>query len=136
AIGWHVPYEWCHSPFESANGVHGIMNVPALFILLALTLLLIRGMRESAVVNNIIVVTKVTIVIVIIALAWRYIDPANHTPYIPDDQTVKDTEGVEHHYGGIMGILGAAGVVFFAFIGFDAVSTAAQKTKNPKRDMP
>jgi APA family basic amino acid/polyamine antiporter len=137
AIGWHVPYEWCHSPFESMNGVNGIMNVPALFILLALTLLLIRGMKESAIVNGIIVVTKVTIVIIIIALAWRYIDPANHTPYIPDDADVTDQKtGVTYHYGGILGILGAAGVVFFAFIGFDAVSTAAQETKNPKRDMP
>jgi APA family basic amino acid/polyamine antiporter len=72
----------------------------------------------------------------IIILGWSYIDPANHTPYIPDPQIVKDSQGVEHNYGGIMGILGGAGVVFFAFIGFDAVSTAAQETVNPKRDMP
>jgi len=62
--------------------------------------------------------------------------PANHTPYIPQPSTYIDTEGVSHNYGGILGILGAAGVVFFAFIGFDAVSTAAQESKNPKRDMP
>jgi APA family basic amino acid/polyamine antiporter len=72
----------------------------------------------------------------IFILGWSFIDPANHTPYIPDATTVKDAEGVTHHFGGIMGILGAAGVVFFAFIGFDAVSTAAQETVNPKRDMP
>jgi len=63
-------------------------------------------------------------------------NPANHTPYIPDPTTYTTSQGVTHPYGGIMGILGAAGVVFFAFIGFDAVSTAAQEAKNPKRDMP
>jgi basic amino acid/polyamine antiporter, APA family len=127
-----IPYAWCHSPFQSG----GIMNVPAVFIVLMLSLLLIRGMRESAFVNAIIVVTKVTIVILLIIFGWSFIDPANHTPYIPDATVVHDPEGVPHHFGGIMGILGAAGVVFFAFIGFDAVSTAAQETVNPKRDMP
>nr|HEX4313556.1 amino acid permease [Kofleriaceae bacterium] len=137
-----IPYELCHSPFESmtdaATGVvsHGIINLPAIFIILALSLLLIRGTKESAFVNGLIVVTKLTIVVMIIILGWSYIDPANHTPYIPDPQIVKDSQGVEHNYGGIMGILGGAGVVFFAFIGFDAVSTAAQETVNPKRDMP
>ncbi len=132
-----IPFEWCHSPFEhDPTGGHGIMNIPAVFIVLALTLLLIRGMKESAFVNALIVITKVTIVILLIIFGWSFIDPANHTPYIPDATTVKDAEGVTHHYGGIMGILGAAGVVFFAFIGFDAVSTAAQETVNPKKDMP
>jgi APA family basic amino acid/polyamine antiporter len=131
-----IPYQWCHSPFESMNGVHGIMNLPALFIIFMLTLLLIRGMKESAFVNGLIVITKVTIVILIIVLGWSFIDPANHEPYIPASQTILDSQGVAHHYGGVMGILGAAGVVFFAFIGFDAVSTAAQESVNPKRDMP
>lgn len=132
-----IPYQWCHSPFEvAANGVHGIINLPALFIITVLTLLLIRGTQESALVNTLIVVTKVTIVILIIALGWGFVNPANHTPYIPAVQTFVDSQGVSHHYGGIMGVLGAAGVVFFAFIGFDAVSTAAQEAKNPKRDMP
>jgi APA family basic amino acid/polyamine antiporter len=141
--GHHViPYAWCHSPFETlrdASGVavaHGIVNIPAILIIGALTLLLIRGMKESAFVNAIIVVTKVTIVILLIVLGWSFIDPANHTPYVPDASIVKDSEGVAHHFGGVLGILGAAGVVFFAFIGFDAVSTAAQETVNPKRDMP
>jgi APA family basic amino acid/polyamine antiporter len=132
-----IPFAWCHSPFEvSTTGVHGIMNIPALFIILALSLLLIRGMKESAFVNGLIVITKVTIVIMIIVLGWGFVDPANHTPYIPESTRVLDSQGVSHHYGGIMGIIGAAGVVFFAFIGFDAVSTAAQESKNPKRDMP
>jgi APA family basic amino acid/polyamine antiporter len=137
-----VPYAWCHSPFEvlrDAAGTqiaHGIMNVPALFIILVLSLLLIRGMKESAFVNGLIVITKVTIVILFIVLGWHFINPANHTPYIPPDSVVVDSQGVAHHYGGVMGMLGAAGVVFFAFIGFDAVSTAAQESHNPKRDMP
>jgi APA family basic amino acid/polyamine antiporter len=132
----HIPYAWCHSPFQSMGGEHGIMNVPALFIVLMLSLLLIRGMKESAFVNGIIVITKVTIVILIIVCGWGFIDAANHTPYIPPVSTVVDASGVSHQYGGWFGIVGAAGVVFFAFIGFDAVSTAAQETVNPKRDMP
>ena len=136
-FGLNVPYQWCHSPFEiSTTGIHGIMNIPALFIIILLSLLLIRGMQESAVVNAIIVILKVAIVIVVIAMGWQYIRPENHTPFIPADSTYTDQQGISHHYGGILGILGAAGVVFFAFIGFDAVSTAAQETKNPKRDMP
>ena len=69
-------------------------------------------------------------------VGWGFINPANHTPFIPAATTYTTPQGVTHDYGGIMGILGAAGVVFFAFIGFDAVSTAAQEAKNPKRDMP
>lgn len=132
-----IPYEWCHSPFEhNIDGVHGLINLPALFIVSALTLLLIKGTQESALVNGIIVVTKVAIVILIIIVGWQFINPTNHTPYIPPASTYTDHQGISHNFGGIMGILGAAGVVFFAFIGFDAVSTAAQEAKNPKRDMP
>lgn len=141
-FGWHIPYEWTHSPFEvlkNASGVevaHGIINLPALFIIFMITLLLIRGSKESAFVNGFIVILKVAIVITFIALGWVYINPTNHTPYIPKPTIYTDSQGVDHHFGGIMGILGAAGVVFFAFIGFDAVSTAAQEAKNPKKDMP
>jgi basic amino acid/polyamine antiporter, APA family len=135
-VGMHVPYQWCHSPLESADGVSGIVNIPAIAILLVLSALLIRGMQESATVNSIIVVTKVSIVLMVIVIGWGFMNPANHTPYIPDATTYTTPQGITHPYGGIMGILGAAGVVFFAFIGFDAVSTAAQEAKNPKRDMP
>src|SRR5215813_13724007 len=118
------------------TGAHGFMNIPAMAILLILSLLLVRGTRESAFVNSLIVITKVTIVCMVIVIGWGFMNPANHTPYIPAVTTFTTTEGVTHPYGGIMGILGAAGVVFFAYIGFDAVSTAAQEAKNPKRDMP
>src|SRR4051794_22409932 len=136
-VGMHVPYQWCHSPLEaSPDGVSGIVNIPAIFILLVLSALLIRGMQESATVNSIIVVTKVSIVLMVIVIGWGFMNPANHTPYIPESTTYTTAQGITHPYGGIMGILGAAGVVFFAFIGFDAVSTAAQEAKNPARDMP
>jgi APA family basic amino acid/polyamine antiporter len=138
---YRVPYEWSHSPFEKYTDLmggmhHGIMNIPALFIIFVLTLLLIRGTQESAFVNGLIVITKVTIVILFIVFGWHFINPVNHTPYIPAPTTYTDSQGIVHNYGGIWGILGAAGVVFFAFIGFDAVSTAAQEAKNPKKDMP
>jgi APA family basic amino acid/polyamine antiporter len=93
-------------------------------------------MKGSALVNNLIVITKVAIVIMLIIFGWSFIKPENHTPLIPAASTYVDADGLPHNFGGIMGILGAAGVVFFAFIGFDAVSTAAQEAKNPKRDMP
>ncbi|MGI8950127.1 MAG: amino acid permease [Chitinophagaceae bacterium] len=147
-VGGRIPYEWNHSPFESmldANNVmhHGIMNIPALFILLILSALLIKGTSESATVNGIIVTIKVAIVLVFIFIGWRFINPANHTPYLipadakpalqPDGSLYSYADFFKHGWGGV---LTGAGIVFFAFIGFDAVSTAAQEAKNPKRDMP
>ena len=148
-LGGAIPYEWCHSPFESftdSAGVHhqGMMNAPALIILLLLTLLLIKGTQESAMVNAIIVFVKVAVVLIFIAIGWQYINQANYTPYlIPADEApvldqagkvIADYSGWNKHGWG--GVLGGAAIVFFAFIGFDAVSTAAQEAKNPKRDMP
>lgn len=136
-LGMNIPYEWCHSPFEmNASGVHGFINLPALFIIFLLSLLLIKGTKESAFVNGAIVISKVAIVVLFIAFGWSYINPANHIPYIPEASIYTDAQGIPHNFGGIMGILAAAGVVFFAFIGFDAVSTAAQESVNPKKDMP
>jgi APA family basic amino acid/polyamine antiporter len=136
-FGMKIPYQWSHSPFEhDPAGVYGIMNVPSVLILLLLTLLLIRGTKESAFVNGLIVILKVTIVLLVIGIGWGFINPANHTPFIPAPTTYTTPQHITHAYGGILGILGAAGVVFFAYIGFDAVSTAAQEAKNPKRDMP
>ncbi|MGV3695969.1 amino acid permease [Flavobacterium sp.] len=132
-----IPYEWCHSPFQtSGDGVSGIINLPAFFIVVLISLLLIKGTQESAFVNGIIVVAKVAIVVMIIIFGWNFIRPENHTPYIPPSSVFTDEHGVGHSFGGVLGILGAAGTVFFAFIGFDAVSTAAQETINPKKNMP
>src|SRR5271163_4988905 len=137
-FGLRIPYQWCHSPLErmGETGTRGIINIPALFILLLLSALLIKGTKESAIFNGFVVILKVTIVILVICIGWGFINPANHTPFIPAPTTYVTPQGISHHYGGLLGILGAAGVVFFAFIGFDAVSTAAQEAKNPKRDMP
>jgi basic amino acid/polyamine antiporter, APA family len=174
-LGGRIPYELCHSPFESTYSVvgaaisqfpaelakmakdgiliisepqyetlsdtlkssvmvnTGMINLPALGILLVLTLLLIKGTQESAIVNGIIVFVKVAIVLVFIAIGWNFIVPENHDPYLIPEGTPGHDSIFTWGYGGI---LGGAAVVFFAFIGFDAVSTAAQEAKNPKRDMP
>lgn len=111
----------------------GIMNIPALIILLALTLLLIKGTQESATVNAVIVFVKVAIVLVFIVVGWQFIKPENHTPYLIPEGTIGHEGFFKWGWGGV---LGGAAIVFFAFIGFDAVSTTAQEAKNPKRDMP
>lgn len=118
-----IPPEFSSSPSEG-----GIINLPAIFIVCALSLLLMRGMRESASVNNILVIVKVAVVILFIILGWKFINPEFHTPFIPEN-----TGGA---FGGIPGIAAGAALVFFAFIGFDAVSTAAQEAKNPQKGMP
>jgi APA family basic amino acid/polyamine antiporter len=129
-----LPHELLMTPFDSvtlANGniVHGLLNLPAVFIVVLMSLVLIRGTSESAWVNGIIVVLKVSIVIAFIVVGVQFINPENLTPLVP-----KNTG----HFGefGWSGIVRAAAVVFFAYIGFDAVSTAAQETKNPKKAMP
>ena len=137
-----IPYQWSHSPFEvmkDASGhilAGGIMNIPALIIVILITLLLIKGITESSFLNGIIVISKVTIVILFIILGWHFIKPENHIPFIPKATIYTDSYGIKYHFGGFLGLIGSAGVVFFAFIGFDAVSTAAQECKNPKRDLP
>lgn len=123
-----VPYQWSHSPMEG-----GFINLPALAILLILTVLLVKGTEESATVNAIIVTVKVAIVLAFIAIGWQFINPANHAPFTIPAGTPGHEGTFQHGWGGV---LGGAGIVFFAFIGFDAVSTAAQETINPGRDMP
>jgi APA family basic amino acid/polyamine antiporter len=177
-LGGAIPYEWCHSPFESLHFVtgdkiaqflaadaglakfvkdgtlylsedimktlpanlvdlvsvtQGLINAPALLILGLMTMVLIRGTQESAFINAIIVFIKVAIVLLFIAIGWGYINPANYTPYFIPDNFVGHESFFKHGWGGVVG---GAAIVFFAFIGFDAVSTAAQEAKNPKRDMP
>lgn len=141
-VGIHIPPDLLAGPFEG-----GMINLPAIVIVCLLSLLLMRGTQESSAVNNILVILKVGVVILFIVLGWQFIDPSNHTPFIPANEgedMVKqgtlsfwDFWGSDYrgHYGWT-GVLQAAGVVFFAFIGFDAVSTAAQEAKNPKKDMP
>ena len=133
-FGIHLPPQYINSPFQQityADGSigHGIINIPAILVVTGISFLLIVGIQESARANAVIVVVKVTVVILFILFGWSYINPANHVPFIPENT------GESGHFGW-SGIVRAAGVVFFAFIGFDAVSTAAQETKNPQRDMP
>lgn len=134
-LGGGIPYAWCHSPFDapSATGEHGIMNLPALVILIILTLILVKGTKESALVNAVIVFVKVGIVLLFIGIGWQFINPDNFTPFFIPEGTPGHESWNEWGWGGVFG---GAAIVFFAFIGFDAVSTAAQEAKNPKRDMP
>jgi APA family basic amino acid/polyamine antiporter len=106
-----------------------LFNLPAILIVLAVTALLVRGIQESASANAVIVVVKVAVVLLFIAAGMAYVNPENWQPFIPENTG---------NYGeyGFSGIVRGAGVVFFAYIGFDAVSTAAQEAKNPQRDMP
>ena len=109
--------------------VTAIINLPAMFIIVVLSLLLIIGIRESANFNNVMVIVKVSVIILFIAIGIAFVKSGNWHPFIP-----KNT-GEWGHFGW-SGILRGAGVIFFAYIGFDAVSTAAQEAKNPQRDMP
>jgi basic amino acid/polyamine antiporter, APA family len=127
-LGGAIPYAWSHSPMEG-----GIFNAPALVILLILSAVLIKGTQESARLNAVIVAVKVAVVIVFIALGWQYINPANHDPFLIPANTPGHEDFFRHGWGGL---LRGAGIVFFAFIGFDAVSTAAQEAKQPEKDMP
>ncbi len=122
--GMHIPEHLMAGPFEG-----GWFNLSVVIIVALMSLLLARGTRESAGVNAIIVVLKVAVVLVFIFFGWSYINPANLTPFIPPNN------GVWGEFGW-SGVLRGAGIIFFAYIGFDAVSTAAQETKNPKRNMP
>ena len=109
--------------------VTAVFNLPALLIVAAVTTLLVVGIKESARFNNVIVFVKVGVILLFVVFASQAIDPANWHPFIPANT------GSREHFG-TSGIIAGAGIVFFAYIGFDAVSTAAQEAKNPQRDMP
>ncbi len=109
--------------------VTAVFNLPAVFIIAVITGLLVIGIRESANFNNVMVIVKVAVILLFIAIGFAFVNADNWKPFIPENT------GVWGHYGW-SGILRAAGVIFFAYIGFDAVSTAAQEAKNPRRDMP
>jgi APA family basic amino acid/polyamine antiporter len=132
---WALPKAWSSAPL-SIEGTHhiirnpgGMVNLPAVILTLLMTLLLVIGIKESAKFNNVIVAVKLTIVVLVIGFGFAYVDSSNWQPFVPANT------GDFGHFGA-SGVLRAAGVVFFAYIGFDAVSTAAQEAKNPQRDMP
>jgi APA family basic amino acid/polyamine antiporter len=147
AVGWsgyivsflhdyniNIPAVLCNAPFDHIKGqgwvlTGSIINFPAIFIIAFLSTLLVIGIRESAGFNNIIVAIKIIVILLFIGFGLSFIDTANWKPFIPPNT------GEFGHFG-ISGILRGAGVIFFAYIGFDAVSTAAQEARNPQRDMP
>lgn len=124
----HLPDSLTAGPWDG-----GIVNLPAVFIIVLMSLLLMKGTKESATVNAVIVTLKVGVVLTFIILGWQYINTSNYDPYLIP-ATDPGHEGFFDH--GFGGVIRAAAIVFFAYIGFDAVSTAAQETKNPKRNMP
>ena len=133
-FGMHLPEQFTMSPWDSvtlADGsiLSGVINLPAVFIVMLMSIVLMRGTKGSALVNNFIVALKVAVVLVFIFLGWGYINTENYVPYIPANT------GDFGSYGW-SGIFRAAAIIFFAYIGFDAVSTAAQEAKKPQKDMP
>ncbi len=133
SYGIYLPPQLTVSPFEAvklADGsvVQGLFNLPAVLIIAAVSMILVIGIQEAARANAVIVILKVAVVIIFIVVGYQFINPANYTPFIPEN------EGGSRF--GWTGILRGAGVIFFAYIGFDAVSTAAQETRKPQRDMP
>ena len=133
-MGIHVPPQFAAGPWTEvtlADGTRafGILNLPAILIVALITVILVIGIRESANVNTTIVFIKIGVVVSFIVAGVRYINPANWSPFVPPNA------GKFEQFGWT-GVLTGAGVVFFAYIGFDAVSTAAQEAKNPQKDMP
>ncbi len=161
-LGWHLPLAWSQAPLDIEGShtlirsvlcidpatnkavtlaagqacdtskyviAHGMLNIPAMALIALMTTFLVIGIKESANFNNLIVAVKVSIVILVIGFGFMYVKTANWHPFIPPN---------DGHFGdfGWSGIVRAAAVVFFAYIGFDAVSTAAQEARNPQKDMP
>ncbi|MCS6974591.1 MAG: amino acid permease [Cyclobacteriaceae bacterium] len=134
SIGVVIPAELANAPLtfdENHNLVAtgALFNLPAAFIITIVTVLLYRGIKESATFNNIVVLIKLTVIFLFIIFGWQYVVADNWVPFIPENT------GTFGQFG-ISGIFRASAVIFFAYIGFDAVSTAAQEAKNPQKDMP
>lgn len=123
-FGIHLPHALTACPMDG-----GIVNIPSALIIIFLSLLLISGTEGSSKVNSVIVALKVAVVLIFTGIGWQFINTDNYVPYVPENTGTWGSFGFS-------GIIRGAALVFFAFIGFDAVSTAAQETKNPKRDMP
>jgi len=130
----NLPAQWIAGPFEmvmlpDGTSAQGYANIPAVIIVFLVSLLLMVGIKESARTNAVVVLIKLAVVLVFIGMGWAFIHPANYHPFIPPNT---GTFGAFGWSGVMMG----AGTIFFAYIGFDAVSTAAQECRNPQRDMP
>jgi basic amino acid/polyamine antiporter, APA family len=133
-FGIVIPEQWTNAPFavDAANNFSNtgaILNIPAVLLTIVMTIILVIGIKESARFNNIIVFIKIAIIFLVIGFGFMYVNTANWHPFIPANT------GTFGEFGW-SGVLRGAGVIFFAYIGFDAVSTAAQEARNPQRDMP
>ena len=122
--GVHLPHALVAGPFEG-----GVLNLPAVLVVAGLTALLVGGTRESSTVNNVMVAIKLLVVVLFVALGASRVQPANWHPFVPDNA------GEFGHFG-VSGLLRGASVVFFAFLGFDTVATAAGEAIRPQRDVP
>jgi APA family basic amino acid/polyamine antiporter len=120
-FGVHLPTQWAYPPFPAPGGPSGIFNIPALLITLLVTVVLVRGVRESAEANTVMVAIKIAAIVIFCLGAARAINPEHWRPFAPN---------------GFSGILTGASIVFFTYIGFDSVSTAAEECRNPQRDLP
>jgi APA family basic amino acid/polyamine antiporter len=134
-FGIHLPDAWSHAPIDRGPGGHGlvltgaIVNLPAVLSVAAITAICYVGIRQSAAVNTSIVIVKTLVVLAFVLIGAAYVSPANWHPFIPPNT------GEPGHFGW-SGIAAAAGIIFFAYIGFDTISTCAQEAKNPRRDVP
>lgn len=117
-LGLKLPQQWVASPWDKSPG---IINIPAILIVVLLTLLLIRGVKESSRTNMVIVIVKIAVILFFIVMAAPHVNPENWKPFMPF---------------GFSGVMTSAAIVFLAFVGFDAVSTVAEETVNPQKDMP
>ena len=122
--------------FPHILGIDFAFNLPALLIIWVLTAILVRGIKHASGTNNIIVAIKISVVLFIIILGANYINTANWSPFIPERGTFTDSFGGTHNAFGYLGIVAGAAYIFFAYIGFDTVSTHAGEAKNPQKDVP
>ena len=132
-FGWHPSLRWITPAYLPAGltgvsgnvlyppGFHFGFNFPAFLIVMLLTVVLVRGIRESAETNNVMVILKISAILAFVFVGMKYIHPANYHPYAPE---------------GWSGVLTGGSIIFFTYIGFDSVSTAAEEAKNPQRDLP
>lgn len=130
----HLPVELVASPWQpvllkDGSLAYGWINLPALLIVGVISAILMVGIKPSSLFNSLIVAIKITAILIFIAVGFFYINPENYDPFLPSNTG-------EYGHFGWTGVLQAAGVLFFAYVGFDAISTAVQETKNPQRNMP
>ena len=120
-FGWHIPDKWANPPIVGGQFTGNWFNISALLVLMVLTWILVKGVRESASTNNVMVLIKIAAILIFVIGAARAVDTSNWKPFAPN---------------GFPAVLTGAAIVFFTYIGFDSVSTAAEECRRPQRDLP